>query len=61
MMDFIVNYAKALRISAIWWGVRDHNPEAIRFYEKHGFSKVGDHHCSLGQSIQLDFIFERRI
>ena len=61
MMDFNVNYAKALQISTIWLSVWEHNPEAIRFYEKHGFSKVGDHHCSLGQSIHLDFIFERRI
>ncbi len=60
MMDYIVNFAKSVHLSSIWLGVWEHNPDAIRFYEKQGFKKVGDHHFLLGQSIQLDYIFERR-
>ena len=41
----------------IWLGVWEHNPRAIAFYRKHGFTPVGDHVFRLGDDPQRDLIF----
>ena len=40
----------------IWLGVWEHNPRAITFYEKYGFSLVGEHVFHLGEDPQRDLI-----
>jgi ribosomal protein S18 acetylase RimI-like enzyme len=42
----------------IWLGVWERNARAIRFYEKAGFSVVGEHEFSLGSDIQRDLILK---
>jgi len=61
LLSQILHYAKSLKMTTIWLGVWEHNPGAIRFYERNGFKRVGDHHFNLGQSRQLDYILERLV
>ena len=45
----------------IWLGVWEHNPRAIRFYQKAGFSEVGDHIFTVGTDPQRDLLMARNI
>lgn len=45
----------------VWLGVWEHNPRAIAFYEKFGFTAVGDHIFPLGHDPQRDIIMVRSI
>jgi ribosomal protein S18 acetylase RimI-like enzyme len=47
--------------AAMWLGVWEHNPRAIRFYEKAGFALVGEHVFRLGSDAQRDLIMVRRL
>lgn len=42
----------------IWLGVWEHNPRAIRFYEKNGFVKFGTKNFQLGSDLQTDFLMK---
>ena len=46
---------------ALWLGVWEQNPRAIRFYGRLGFSEVGDHAFLLGNDPQRDLIMVRRL
>jgi diamine N-acetyltransferase len=56
-------YAAAARVrcDCIWLGVWEHNPRAIAFYRKCGFSVVGDHVFMLGQDQQRDLILAAQV
>jgi diamine N-acetyltransferase len=56
-------YAAAARAGCdcIWLGVWEHNPRAIAFYRKCGFSVVGDHVFMLGQDQQRDLILAAQV
>jgi diamine N-acetyltransferase len=43
----------------IWLGVWEHNPRAIRFYEKQGFVKFDQHIFQLGDDAQTDILMKR--
>ena len=38
----------------LWLGVWEHNPNAIRFYEKNGFSAFSSHEFIMGDEVQMD-------
>lgn len=42
-----------------WLGVNEENARAIRFYEKHGFRKVGRKHFAVGGRVEDDWVLER--
>jgi tRNA (guanine37-N1)-methyltransferase len=42
-----------------WLGVNEENARAIRFYQKHGFAKVGRKHFNVGGRIEDDWVLER--
>lgn len=44
----------------IWLSVWKYNDRAIKFYEKFGFEKVGEHIFDLAGSSQIDFLMERK-
>lgn len=50
--------ARAVSLSGdvVWLGVWEHNPRAIRFYEKYGFAKAGAHRFRLGRDVQRDYV-----
>ncbi len=48
--------ALALQLHAIWLGVWEKNPDAIRFYERHGFVRFGSHPFRMGDEVQTDVL-----
>lgn len=40
----------------LWLGVWEENPKAIRFYEKNGFKKFGEHIFKVGPEEQIDYM-----
>lgn len=60
-------YEKAVEIagekgkSAIWLGVWEENPRAIRFYEKNGFVAFGKHSFMLGNDEQTDIMMRKQL
>ena len=44
-----------------WLGVWEHNPRAIAFYRKWGFTPVGEHCFAVGDDPQRDVILEREL
>ncbi len=43
----------------IWIGVWSENYGAQRFYERHGFSKVGEYGFEVGRTVDREFILRR--
>ena len=39
----------------------DRNARAVRFYEKHGFTRVGAKTFQLGRNVETDFVLERAL
>jgi GNAT superfamily N-acetyltransferase len=58
MMHFVLEFARSGSASRIWLGVWEHNPRAIRFYERFGFAACGEHVFPLGDDPQRDIIME---
>ncbi|TKB43252.1 GNAT family N-acetyltransferase [Thalassotalea mangrovi] len=52
--------AQALNCDGIWLGVWEHNPRAIRFYQKLGFVECGDTRFWLGNDKQRDLLMLKR-
>jgi ribosomal protein S18 acetylase RimI-like enzyme len=48
--------ATEIRATHLWLGVWEHNPRAIRFYEKLGFEPFGNQKFILGKDIQTDIL-----
>jgi ribosomal protein S18 acetylase RimI-like enzyme len=61
LMDEVIAGAARGGAAALWLGVWERNPRAIRFYEKNGFSVAGDHVFQLGSDPQRDLIMVRRL
>ncbi|MCO7223400.1 GNAT family N-acetyltransferase [Pleionea sp. CnH1-48] len=61
LMTAVLEEAERLRVDGIWLGVWEHNPRAIRFYEKFGFSEAGEHTFRLGEDVQRDLIMAKLI
>lgn len=53
--------AQAAGADQVWLGVWEHNPRALAFYTKWGFSAVGDHTFAVGTDPQRDIIMTRRV
>lgn len=56
MLQQIINLAKHKDMAYVWLGVWEHNPGAIRFYQKHGFTKFGTHPYYIGNDKQTDWL-----
>ena len=61
LMDDAVARARRMGASILWLGVWEHNPRAIRFYAKHGFTTVGEQPFVLGTDPQRDLVMVRRL
>lgn len=44
---------------AVWLGVWEHNVRAQKFYQREGFTRVGEHIFLLGSDPQTDWIMQR--
>lgn len=59
LMAATLDAASARGAVSAWLGVNEENARAIRFYEKHGFAKVGRKHFTVGGRVEDDWVFER--
>jgi ribosomal protein S18 acetylase RimI-like enzyme len=56
VMLFIENWAIQKGYKQVWLGVWSENGKAIRFYEKCGFVKIGEHIFYVGNDAQVDWL-----
>lgn len=56
MLFKIIETAKFKKLEFIWLGVWEKNTAAIRFYERHGFVKIGTHPYYIGNDKQTDWL-----
>jgi len=52
-----IESARATGAQVLWLSVWEHNPRAIAFYRKTGFSCVGTMDFTVGSDVQNDFVF----
>jgi diamine N-acetyltransferase len=60
LMAAVLDRAGRRAAAGVWLGVWEHNPRAIRFYQRHGFVEVGDHVFVVGTDPQRDLVMFRR-
>ena len=61
LMRACLDEAIAKGYCTVWLGVWEQNLQAIRFYERWGFEKVGNHIFMLGTDQQRDLIMQRSV
>lgn len=61
ILDKAIELAKNANCQSIWLGVWEHNPRAIRFYEKNGFIPYGSHVFKLGNDEQRDVLMRLQL
>ena len=59
LIAYVLEKAKEQGAAAVWLGVWEHNHRAIRFYQRLGFSEVGDHVFVVGTDPQRDLVMIR--
>ncbi|MFM2190964.1 MAG: hypothetical protein RL491_1350 [Bacteroidota bacterium] len=59
LFEKAVQLARDNAANCIWLGVWEHNPRAIRFYEKNGFTPFDQHIFKLGDEEQTDILMKR--
>lgn len=61
LMQMSLDKAKANGYDVVWLTVWEHNPRAIRFYQKYGFREAGELEFVLGADVQRDLYMQREI
>jgi len=61
LLQRTLDEARAGGAAGVWLGTNQANARAIRFYEKHGFEKVGSKRFKLGDGYEDDFVLERAL
>lgn len=61
LMRHALDWAIACGAPAVWLGVNRANERAQRFYRRHGFEVTGTRSFQIGESLESDFIMERRL
>ena len=61
LLTTTIDYAIHQGHKAMWLGVWEHNPRAYKFYQRHHFTKVGEHDFTIGSCVQTDWILERQL
>jgi ribosomal protein S18 acetylase RimI-like enzyme len=56
LMQHVVSHARVLAAGSLWLTVWEHNPRAIRFYQKQGFAVAGEASFFLGDEAQTDLL-----
>ncbi len=56
LLNKALEIAQAKEFDFIWLGVWEKNPRGIRFYEKHGFERFGQHEFWIGNDLQTDIL-----
>jgi ribosomal protein S18 acetylase RimI-like enzyme len=58
MLLKVIDTAKRRKATFLWLGVWQENKDAVRFYEAHGFKKVGTHPYYIGKDKQTDWLMK---
>ncbi|WP_337043002.1 GNAT family N-acetyltransferase [Emticicia sp. 17c] len=61
LIDFCTNWAIEQHFEVIWLGVWENNPKAMKFYEKMGYTRFGEHTFVLGEEVQTDYLMKKYI
>ncbi|RFZ84929.1 GNAT family N-acetyltransferase [Mucilaginibacter terrenus] len=61
LLQFAFNKALEKSLSYIWLGVWDQNHDAIRFYQRQGFTMFGSHPFWLGNEEQTDLLMRKAL
>ncbi len=61
LMQECLDTAASRGFETLWLGVWEHNPRAIRFYQKWEFEEVGSHLFQLGSDAQTDLILQKTL
>ena len=61
LMGAVLDAARARGAKTLWLGVWERNPRAVAFYEKYGFTRVGEHSFVFGSDVQTDWVLARPI
>ncbi|TAI47481.1 GNAT family N-acetyltransferase [Flagellimonas allohymeniacidonis] len=56
MLQQAIQMARDAQKQYLWLGVWEHNPKAIRFYQRNGFTKFGTHPYFVGSDKQTDWL-----
>lgn len=59
LLTFAEEFAKAKQKTSLWLGVWEHNANALAFYNKMGFRRVGRHSFFMGDDEQNDYLMEK--
>ena len=59
LMDWALARARALGCDAVQLSVYSENHGAQRFYERYGFTKVGEYGFPVGKTVDHEFILKR--
>lgn len=58
LLDHAFKLAQVKGLTTVWLGVWEKNTNAIGFYERHGFTRFGQHIFILGEEQQVDLLFK---
>lgn len=61
LLNYAFAFAKQEKKKFLWLGVWEKNARAIRFYQKHGLQKFGEHPFPFGDEIQTDWLMRKYI
>ncbi|MEM1259176.1 MAG: GNAT family N-acetyltransferase [Bacteroidota bacterium] len=61
ILSFVEALAQKEGKAYLWLGVWEHNPKAIRFYERHGFVKFDTHSFYIGNDKQTDWLLKKEL
>ena len=61
LMNRCIEISKEKNRAYIWLGVWEKNDKAIRFYERFGFQRFGEHEFVLGNDVQTDWLMMLKI
>jgi diamine N-acetyltransferase len=61
LIQHCLDVAQRKGFTTVWLGVWEHNPRAIAFYEKWGFTKFGSHPFLLGNDLQTDLLMKKNL
>jgi ribosomal protein S18 acetylase RimI-like enzyme len=61
LMTACIAHARHWKCDELWLAVWEHNPRAIRFYEKNDFRQVGMKDFQLGSDLQHDLVMARNL
>ncbi len=61
LMDFALDKARDQGMDYVWLGVWEDNVKALKFYERNGFLRIGEHFFTVGEDEQTDYLLRRNL